>query len=68
MNIFTKLLSFFKTNKNQSTQVSSHSSKLDVSDSLKDFLENEVLVGLDLTPEQFWNSFANVLSNFFSKK
>jgi malate synthase len=64
MNIFTKLLSFFKTNKNQSTHASSHSSKLDVSDSLKDFLENEVLVGLDLTPEQFWKSFANVLSNF----
>ena len=64
MNIYTKLLSFFKTNKNQSTQASSHSSKLDVSDSLKDFLENEVLVGLDITPEQFWKSFANVLSNF----
>jgi malate synthase len=64
MNIFTKLLSFFKTNKNQSTHASSHSSKLDVSDSLKDFLENEVLVGLDLTSEQFWKSFANILSNF----
>jgi malate synthase len=58
------LLSFFKTNKNQSTHASSHSSKLDVSDSLKDFLENEVLVGLDLTSEQFWKSFANILSNF----
>ena len=64
MNIFTKLLSLFKLNKNQSINSINHSSKLDVADSLKDFLENEVLVGLDITPEQFWKSFENVVSNF----
>ena len=64
MNILTKLLSLFKLNKNQSINSINHSSKLDVADSLKDFLENEVLVGLDIAPEQFWKSFENVVSNF----
>ena len=64
MNILTKLLSLFKLNKNQSMKSIDHSSKLDVADSLKDFLENEVLVGLDIAPEQFWKSFENVVNNF----
>ena len=64
MNILTKLLSLFKLNKNQYINSINHSSKLDVADSLKDFLENEVLVGLDIAPEQFWKSFENVVSNF----
>ena len=64
MNILTKLLSLFKLNKSQSMKSIDHSSKLDVADSLKDFLENEVLVGLDIAPEQFWKSFENVVSNF----
>ena len=64
MNILTKLLSLFKLNKNQSINSINHTSKLDVVDSLKDFLENEVLVGLDIAPEQFWKSFENVVSNF----
>ena len=64
MNILTKLLSLFKLNKNQSMKSIDHSSKLDVADSLKDFLENEVLVGLDIAPKQFWKSFANIVNNF----
>jgi len=64
MNILTKLLSLFKLNKSQSMKSIDHSSKLDVADSLKDFLENEVLVGLDIAPEQFWKSFENVVNNF----
>ena len=64
MNILTKLLSLFKLNKNQYINSINHSSKLDVADSLKDFLENEVIVGLDIAPEQFWKSFENVVSNF----
>ena len=64
MNILTKLLSLFKLNKNQSMKSIDYSSKLDVADSLKDFLENEVLVGLDIAPEQFWKSFENVVNNF----
>ena len=64
MNILTKLLSLFKLNKNQSMKSIDHSSKLDVADSLKDFLENEVLVGLDIAPKQFWKSFENIVNNF----
>ena len=64
MNILTKLLSLFKLNKNQSMKSIDHSIKLDVADSLKDFLENEVLVGLDIAPKHFWKSFENIVNNF----
>ena len=37
---------------------------LDVSLELDSFLRNEVLPGLDIEPDQFWNSFETVLTEF----
>ena len=37
---------------------------LDVSPELDSFLRNEVLPGLDIEPDQFWNSFETVLTEF----
>ena len=37
---------------------------LEVSPELDSFLRNEVLPGLDIEPDQFWNSFETVLTEF----
>ena len=37
---------------------------LEVSPELDSFLRNEVLPGLDIEPDQFWNSFETVLAEF----
>ena len=33
------------------------SNKLNIHHVLTDFVKNELLVGLDISPEQFWNDF-----------
>ena len=64
MNIFTKLTSFFKHKKPENTTTQTNSSSLVISKDLKDFLENEVLVGLDISKDHFWSSFETIVNEF----
>jgi malate synthase len=64
MNIFTKLASFFNTSKVKKQDSKSDSFSITISHHLKDFLENEVLDGLDITKEHFWTSFENIINEF----
>ena len=51
MNIFTKLASFFNPQKPQNQDKISNTNSLTVSEHLSNFLENEVLNGLDISKE-----------------
>ena len=64
MNIFTKLTSFFKQKKPENTTTQSNSSSLVISKDLKNFLENEVLIGLDISKDHFWSSFEAIVNEF----
>ena len=66
MNIFTKLASLFQSNDSGVDDVvkASQSMSLKVSKDLKDFLENEVLDGLDISSDHFWTSFEEILNEF----
>ena len=67
MNIFTKLLSLFSSPKENSEEKLNTNTSLKVSNELKDFLENEVLDGLEITPEKFWSSFEEIVNEFSPK-
>ena len=64
MNIFTKLASFFNNQKPETQKSSSDSMSLTISNHLRDFLENEVLEGLDISKEHFWSSFEKIVNEF----
>jgi malate synthase len=64
MNIFTKLASFFNNQKSEFQEPSSESMSLTISNHLRDFLENEVLDGLDISKEHFWSSFEKIINEF----
>ena len=64
MNIFKKLATLFTSQKLETIESNSDSISLTVSSHLKDFLENEVLVGLDITKEHFWSSFEKIVNEF----
>jgi len=64
MNIFTKLASFFNNQKSENQESSSDSVSLTISNHLRDFLENEVLEGLDISKEHFWSSFEKIVNEF----
>ena len=64
MNIFTKLASFFNNQKSETQKSSSDSVSLTISNHLRDFLENEVLEGLDISKEHFWSSFEKIVNEF----
>ena len=66
MNIFTKLASLFKSDDSRVDDdvKTSPSISLKVSKDLKDFLENEVLDGLDISSDHFWKSFEEILNEF----
>ena len=64
MNIFTKLTSFFNNQKPETQKSSSDSMSLTISNHLRDFLENEVLEGLDISKEHFWSSFEKIVNEF----
>ena len=66
MNIFTKLASLFQSNDSgvDDAVKASQSMSLKVSKDLKDFLENEVLDGLDISSDHFWTSFEEILNEF----
>ena len=63
MSIFTKLINFFNTSKLES-ESGKNSTSLTISKHLQDFLENEVLDGLDITKEHFWSSFEKIINEF----
>ena len=64
MNIFTKLTSFFNQKKPENTTTQTNSSSLIISKDLKNFLENEVLIGLDISKDHFWSSFEAIVNEF----
>ena len=64
MNIFTKLASFFNPQKPQNQDNISNTNSLTVSEHLSNFLENEVLNGLDISKEHFWSSFEKIIDEF----
>ena len=64
MSIFTKLASFFNNQKSETKPHNSDSVPLTISNHLKDFLENEVLEGLDISKEHFWSSFEKIVNEF----
>ena len=64
MNIFKKLVSLLTNHKSETHETNSDSTSLTVSSYLKDFLENEVLVGIDITKEHFWSSFEKIVNEF----
>ncbi|MDA9577624.1 malate synthase G [Gammaproteobacteria bacterium] len=66
MNILNKIASFFKTQTDTSSAESENQEpkSMQVSGELKNFLENEVLEGLDISPEHFWNSLESILAEF----
>ncbi|MDB9984850.1 malate synthase G [Gammaproteobacteria bacterium] len=66
MNILNKIASFFKTQTETSSAVpeSQEPQSMQVSGELKSFLENEVLDGLDISPEHFWSSLESILAEF----
>jgi malate synthase len=66
MNIFTKLINFFNTSKLES-ESGKNSTSLTISKHLQDFLENEVLDGLDITKEHFWSSFEKIINEFYPR-
>ena len=67
MNILKKLLSFFSSPQDNSEEKLNINTSLKVTNELKDFLENEVLDGLDIAPENFWSSFEEIVNNFSSR-
>ena len=64
MSIFTKLASLFNNQKSETQASNSDSVTLTISNHLKDFLENEVLEGLDISKEHFWSSFEKIVNEF----
>ena len=62
MKIFSR---FFKRSVTQTKKINEIS--LDISENLKDFVKDELLPGLDISPEYFWSTFQDVL-NKFSKR
>jgi malate synthase len=64
MSIFTKLASLFNNQKSEIQASNSDSVTLTISNHLKDFLENEVLEGLDICKEHFWSSFEKIVNEF----
>ena len=66
MNIFNKLVSIFKSPSldEDSNQDTSSALSINVSHQLKDFLDNEVLDGLDVSSDAFWSSFEEILDEF----
>ena len=64
MNIFKKLATLFNNQESETVETNSDSISLTISSHLKDFLENEVIVGLNITKEHFWSSFEKIVNEF----
>jgi malate synthase len=64
MNIYKKLATLFNNQESETVETNSNSISLTISSHLKDFLENEVLLDLDITKEHFWSSFEKIVNEF----
>ena len=64
MNLFTKIASLFNNQKQDTKAITSEVISLTISKDLKDFLENELLEGLDISTQQFWSSFEKIINEF----
>ena len=64
MNLLTKITSLFKKQKQDINEKTTESLSLTISNDLKDFLEKEVLRGLDISKEHFWSSFEKIINEF----
>tara|TARA_B100000963_G_C22622139_1_gene670479 strand:- start:352 stop:2559 length:2208 start_codon:yes stop_codon:yes gene_type:complete len=62
MNIFSKLISKFKPESESPKKLNKNSLK--ISPSLKEFVHNEILPGLDISSDYFWNSLESILDKF----
>ena len=62
MKIFSKFLKSSASKERKINEIT-----LDISDNLKEFVKEELLPGLNISPEYFWSSFQEIL-NSFSKK
>ena len=62
MKIFSKFLKSSASKERKINEIT-----LDISDNLKEFVKDELLPGLNISPEYFWSSFQEIL-NSFSKK
>ena len=61
MNIFKKFTSLFSTNKSSNN---SHELGLNISPNLKEFLEKEVLPGLNISADSYWQAFEQIIEEF----
>ena len=59
MSFISKFIKSLTSNKVEIKEIS-----IDISKPLKDFVANEVLPGLDITPNYFWTSFQDILDKF----
>jgi len=67
MNIFKKLISFFSSSQKSSKESVKQNVSLTISEDLKEFLENEVLEGLNISSNSFWMSFEKIINEFSPK-
>ena len=63
MNFLNKLINIFSNNK----ESKSFQNTLEIPSILKDFVADEVLPGLNITPEYFWYKFEGLLDDFSSR-
>ena len=59
MDALSKLFSLFKSSNTITSQTS-----LKISENLKTFVKDEMLPGLNITPDYFWTSFENIYNKF----
>ena len=59
MDALSKLFSLFKSSNTITSQTS-----LKISENLKTFVKDEMLPGLNITPDYFWTSIANIYNKF----
>ena len=62
MKIFSKFLKSSTSKERKINEIT-----LDISDNLKEFVKDELLLGLNISPEYFWSSFQEILNNFSQK-
>ena len=67
MNIFTKIKNFFNSPEDTNTSDTQNDRALTVSPILKDFLENEVLNGLDINAVNFGMLLRKFLKNLLQE-
>jgi len=59
MKIFSKFLKSSTSKERKINEIT-----LDISDNLKEFVKDELLPGLNISPEYFWSSFQEILNSF----